>query len=142
MRPPSYFFQSVNYLTSLDSFLNNTNLALFAGTDAEFASGSGGTQLSDSGGPGFQFLTIIGTALSLYGTARLPLPSRLSHVVGPRVRIRLPQRTRRIVLERDSQDGMSLGIDWHPRDEVLSAASDSTRNRNHSASQFHCVEAV
>ena len=46
------------------AFENNTsgtNLALFAGTDAEFASGSGGTQLSDSGGPGFQFLTIIDT---------------------------------------------------------------------------------
>jgi hypothetical protein len=38
-----------------------TNLGLFAGTDAEFASGSGGTQLSDSGCPGFQFLTIIDT---------------------------------------------------------------------------------
>jgi hypothetical protein len=46
------------------TFENNTsgtNLGLFAGTDAEFASGSGGTQLSDSGGPGFQFLTIIDT---------------------------------------------------------------------------------
>jgi hypothetical protein len=40
---------------------SGTNLALFAGTDADFASGSGGVQLSDSGGPGFQFLTIIGT---------------------------------------------------------------------------------
>jgi hypothetical protein len=36
-----------------------TNLALFAGTTAEFNSGTGGTQLSDSGGPGFIFLTII-----------------------------------------------------------------------------------
>jgi len=46
------------------AFENNTagtNLALFAGTDAEFASGTGGTQLSDSGGPGFIFLTIIDT---------------------------------------------------------------------------------
>jgi hypothetical protein len=46
------------------AFENNTsgtNLGLFAGTDAEFTSGSGGTQLSDSGGPGFQFLTIIDT---------------------------------------------------------------------------------
>lgn len=46
------------------AFENNTsgtNLGLFAGTGAEFASGSGGTQLSDSGGPGFQFLTIIDT---------------------------------------------------------------------------------
>jgi len=36
-----------------------TNLALFAGTDAEFAAGTSGLRLSDSGGPGFQFLTII-----------------------------------------------------------------------------------
>jgi hypothetical protein len=46
------------------AFENNTsgtNLALYAGTDAEFASGSGGLQLSASGGPGFQFLTIIDT---------------------------------------------------------------------------------
>jgi hypothetical protein len=46
------------------AFENNTsgtNLALFAGTVAEFESGSGGMQLSDSGGPGFQFLTIIDT---------------------------------------------------------------------------------
>ena len=46
------------------AFENNTsgtNLGLFAGTDAQFASGSGGLQLSDSGGPGFQFLTIIDT---------------------------------------------------------------------------------
>jgi hypothetical protein len=46
------------------AFENNTpgtNLALFAGTDANFASGSGGMQLSDSGGPGFRFLTIIDT---------------------------------------------------------------------------------
>jgi len=38
-----------------------TNLGLFAGTDAEFTAGTGGLQLSDSGGPGFQFLTIIDT---------------------------------------------------------------------------------
>ena len=46
------------------AFANNTagtNLGLFAGTSAEFASGSGGMQLSDSGGPGFQFLTITDT---------------------------------------------------------------------------------
>ena len=46
------------------SFENNTsgtNLALLAGTDADFTSGTGGTQLSDSGGPGFIFLTIIDT---------------------------------------------------------------------------------
>lgn len=46
------------------TFENNTsgtNLGLFAGSTADFASGSGGTQLSDSGGPGFQFLTITDT---------------------------------------------------------------------------------
>jgi hypothetical protein len=46
------------------AFENNTsgtNLGLFAGTDAQFASGSGGLQLSGSGGPGFKFLTIIDT---------------------------------------------------------------------------------
>ena len=40
------------------AFENNTsgtNLGLFAGTVANFESGSGGMQLSDSGGPGFQF---------------------------------------------------------------------------------------
>jgi hypothetical protein len=36
-----------------------TNLGLYAGTTGDFASGTGGTQLSDSGGPGFQFLTIV-----------------------------------------------------------------------------------
>jgi hypothetical protein len=44
------------------SFENNTsgtNLSLVAGTTAEFTSGTGGTLLSDSGGPGFVFLTII-----------------------------------------------------------------------------------
>jgi hypothetical protein len=38
-----------------------TNLALCAGTAAEFASGTCGLQLSDSGGPGFTFLTIVDT---------------------------------------------------------------------------------
>jgi hypothetical protein len=33
----------------------------FAGTDADFESGTGGTELSGSGGPGFQFLTITDT---------------------------------------------------------------------------------
>jgi hypothetical protein len=45
-------------------FENNTsgtNLGLFVGTEAQFNSGTGGTQLSSSGGPGFQFLTIIDT---------------------------------------------------------------------------------
>ena len=40
---------------------SGTNLGLFAGTDANFSAGTGGLQLSDSGGPGFQFLTIIDT---------------------------------------------------------------------------------
>jgi hypothetical protein len=46
------------------AFANNTagtNLGLFAGRDAEFTSGTGGTQLSDSRGPGFQVLTITDT---------------------------------------------------------------------------------
>ena len=46
------------------AFVNNTagtNLGLYAGTDAEFSSGTGGMQISDSGGPGFQFLTITDT---------------------------------------------------------------------------------
>jgi hypothetical protein len=46
------------------AFANNTagtNLGLFAGTNAQFSAGTGGTQLSDSGGPGFQFLTITDT---------------------------------------------------------------------------------
>ena len=46
------------------AFENNTagtNLALIAGTLAQFSSGTGGTQLSDSGGPGFQFLSIVDT---------------------------------------------------------------------------------
>ena len=38
-----------------------TNLGLFAGSITDFESGTGGTQLSDSGGPGFQFLTITDT---------------------------------------------------------------------------------
>lgn len=40
---------------------SGTNLGLFVGTDADFASGTGRTQLSGSGGPGFQFLTITDT---------------------------------------------------------------------------------
>jgi hypothetical protein len=46
-------------------FENNTagtNLQLCAGTPANFAAGTPGTVLSDSGGPGFQFLTIVDTA--------------------------------------------------------------------------------
>jgi hypothetical protein len=47
------------------AFENNTsgtNLALCAGTNADFSAGTVGTQLSDSGGPGFQFLTVIDAA--------------------------------------------------------------------------------
>jgi len=40
-----------------------TNLGLFAGTAADFAAASGGTQLADSGGPGFQFLAIVDAAI-------------------------------------------------------------------------------
>jgi hypothetical protein len=43
------------------AFENNTagtNLELYTGTIADFNAGTG-TQLSDSGGPGFQFLTIV-----------------------------------------------------------------------------------
>jgi hypothetical protein len=46
------------------TFENNTsgtNLALCAGSDADFLAGTAGITLSDSGGPGFQFLTIIDT---------------------------------------------------------------------------------
>jgi hypothetical protein len=46
------------------TFENNTsgtNLALCAGTAADFSAGVSGLTLSDSGGPGFQFLTIIDT---------------------------------------------------------------------------------
>ena len=43
-------------------FENNTsgtNLALCAGSPADFSAGTVGTQISGSGGPGFMFLTII-----------------------------------------------------------------------------------
>jgi hypothetical protein len=39
-----------------------TNVGLFAGTLAQSAEATGGTQLSDSGGPGFQFVTLVDTA--------------------------------------------------------------------------------
>jgi hypothetical protein len=48
------------------AFENNTggtNLALCAGTLANFTAATIGTQLSDSGGPGFQFLTIVDVSL-------------------------------------------------------------------------------
>jgi len=44
---------------SFENDTSGTNLSLIAGTTAEFTSGTGGTVLSDSGGPGFAFLTII-----------------------------------------------------------------------------------
>jgi hypothetical protein len=44
---------------TFENKMAGTNLALLAGTSAQFSSGSGGTQLSDSGGPGFMFLTVI-----------------------------------------------------------------------------------
>ena len=46
------------------AFENNTagtNLSLCAGSDADFSAGTAGIALSDSGGPGFKFLTIIDT---------------------------------------------------------------------------------
>jgi hypothetical protein len=46
------------------TFENNTagtNVALLAGTQADFNNGTG-TQLSDSGGPGFVFLSIVDSA--------------------------------------------------------------------------------
>jgi hypothetical protein len=46
------------------AFENNTpgtNLSLCAGSDADFGAGTAGIILSDSGGPGFKFLTIIDT---------------------------------------------------------------------------------
>jgi len=57
-------FETETHTVLKIAFENNTsgtNLGLYAGTDAEFVSGSGGLQLSDSGGPGFQFLTLIDT---------------------------------------------------------------------------------
>jgi hypothetical protein len=44
------------------AFENNTagtNLSLCAGSDGDFSAGTAGLRLSDSGGPGFKFLTII-----------------------------------------------------------------------------------
>jgi hypothetical protein len=43
---------------SFENKTSGTNLQLCAGTAAEFSAGTCGTQLSDSGGPGFVFLTI------------------------------------------------------------------------------------
>jgi hypothetical protein len=46
---------------SFENLTSGTNLALCAGSVADFNAGSVGLQLSDSGGPGFVFLTIIDT---------------------------------------------------------------------------------
>ena len=47
---------------SFENKTAGTNLALCAGSDADFNAGIAGISLSDSGGPGFQFLTIIDIA--------------------------------------------------------------------------------
>ena len=46
---------------AFENLTAGTNLQLCAGTVANFTAGVAGLQLSDSGGPGFQFLTIIDT---------------------------------------------------------------------------------
>jgi hypothetical protein len=46
---------------SFENITPSTNLALCAGTVADFAAGTCPTRLSDSGGPGFVFLTIVDT---------------------------------------------------------------------------------
>ena len=47
---------------SFENKTAGTNLELCAGTPADFASGTCSTRLSDSGGPGFVFLTITDTS--------------------------------------------------------------------------------
>jgi hypothetical protein len=47
---------------SFENKTPGTNLELCAGTSADFAAGTCSTRLSDSGGPGFVFLTITDTA--------------------------------------------------------------------------------
>ena len=44
---------------SFENKTAGTNLSLCAGTEADFNAGKCGMQLSSSGGPGFQFLTIV-----------------------------------------------------------------------------------
>jgi hypothetical protein len=46
---------------TFENLTAGTNLALCAGTIADFNSANTGLRLSDSGGPGFSFLTIVGT---------------------------------------------------------------------------------
>lgn len=47
---------------SFENKTSGSNLALCAGTAAQFSANTCGTQLSDSGGPGFMFLTIVDTS--------------------------------------------------------------------------------
>ena len=47
---------------SFETVTAGENLALCAGTIADFAAGKCATQLNDSGGPGFRFLTIVDAA--------------------------------------------------------------------------------
>jgi len=47
---------------SFENQTSGTNLELCAGTAADFAAGTCSTRLSDSGGPGFVFLTITDTS--------------------------------------------------------------------------------
>jgi len=61
---------------SFENMTAGTNLVLCTGTVAQFTAGVVGTQLSSSGGPGFQFLTII-DAVKLNGLVLYVL-----HTVG------------------------------------------------------------
>jgi len=47
---------------SFETLTAGENLALCAGTVADFSAGKCATQLNDSGGPGFRFLTIVDAA--------------------------------------------------------------------------------
>ena len=47
---------------SFETLTAGENLALCAGTAADFAAGKCATPLNDSGGPGFRFLTIVDAA--------------------------------------------------------------------------------
>ena len=47
---------------SFETLTAGENLALCAGSIADFAAGHCATQLNDSGGPGFRFLTIVDAA--------------------------------------------------------------------------------
>src|SRR6516225_6694224 len=47
---------------SFETLTAGENLALCAGSVADFVAGKCGTQLNDSGGPGFRFLTIVDAA--------------------------------------------------------------------------------